>query len=370
MSLHVIVGAGPVGTATAQLLAEQRRAGPARHPRGHRPAAPGDRADRRRRRRRRPADRPHRRARSRSTTARTPPTTGGRPTGRRWPPRCSPPPSAPARCSSPSAASTGTARSTAPMTEDTPLAATGTKGAVRNRMWPTRSPPTTPAGPGSPRYAARTSSAPRATPCRRWCCRRCSPGNGSSCRRTGRPAQLDVHRRRGAYPGRRRHRRAGLGRAWHVPSTAAVSARELAGRAAQLVDAPRRGRPGCPTRLLWLGGLTHPFARELRETAHQFARPSCWTRPGPPRPWASRRPAGRGAGRHRPCPRRVAPHPGGDGRAADGPHRRGAGQRRGAGPSAATSTAIRVSAAPARVAGPGCDAAVGSTTSSATAPTT
>jgi hypothetical protein len=46
------------------------------------------------------------------------------------------------------------------------------------------------------------------------------------------------------------------------------------------------------------------------------------------------------------------------------------GQRRRVGPTAAITTATRVSAAPSSVVAPGCEAAVGSTTSRATAPTT
>ena len=100
-----------------------------------------------------------------------------------------------------------------PMTEDTPLAATGAKGRVRNRMW-------------ADALAAHRAGRVRVTEVRGsdyvgagrhlaaddWCCPGCSRGQRVvlpvDC---GRPAQLDVHRRRRPYPGRRRHRRAGLG---------------------------------------------------------------------------------------------------------------------------------------------------------------
>ncbi len=63
------------------------------------------------------------------------------------------------------------------------------------------------------------------------------------------------------------------GRAWHVPSAPAVSMRELAERAAALVGAPAPKLTRMPYPLLWLAGSVNPFARELRETAHQFAGP-------------------------------------------------------------------------------------------------
>ncbi|WP_020577515.1 NAD-dependent epimerase/dehydratase family protein [Actinopolymorpha alba] len=63
------------------------------------------------------------------------------------------------------------------------------------------------------------------------------------------------------------------GRPWHVPSAPPVSVRELAARAAQLAGAPTPRLTRMPYPALWLGGLTNPLARELRETAYQFDRP-------------------------------------------------------------------------------------------------
>jgi nucleoside-diphosphate-sugar epimerase len=62
------------------------------------------------------------------------------------------------------------------------------------------------------------------------------------------------------------------GRAWHVPSAPAVSIRTLAGLAAtQLGATPKlRSVPGPVFRTL---GLAVPMLRELRETQHQFRRP-------------------------------------------------------------------------------------------------
>ncbi|WP_418960617.1 NAD-dependent epimerase/dehydratase family protein [Streptomyces tritici] len=63
------------------------------------------------------------------------------------------------------------------------------------------------------------------------------------------------------------------GRPWHVPTAAPVSMAELAARAAVLagVAAPRLST--MPTAVLWLGGLGNPIVRELRETQYQFRRP-------------------------------------------------------------------------------------------------
>ncbi|WP_025618010.1 NAD-dependent epimerase/dehydratase family protein [Salinispora cortesiana] len=63
------------------------------------------------------------------------------------------------------------------------------------------------------------------------------------------------------------------GRAWHVPSPAALSLRELATRAATRAGAPTPRLTRLPYPALWLGGLVNPLLRELRETTYQFDRP-------------------------------------------------------------------------------------------------
>ena len=205
---HLVVGAGEVGTATAVLLAEVGRpssssaeaaAGPERcaHPTGRR----------RRGQRRRPA-RGRAATPSSSTTASTPSTRSGRPTGRPWRRPSSTTPSAPERCSRRCRTSTRTVRSTCPMTEDLPLAATGTKAKVRARCGETPR-PLNDAGriratevrgsdyicPGAAEPVRRSRDAAR--PCRQ----------GRAAARRRRPtAQLDGARRRGAHPDHRRQR--------------------------------------------------------------------------------------------------------------------------------------------------------------------
>ncbi|TXS51750.1 NAD-dependent epimerase/dehydratase family protein [Streptomyces sp. uw30] len=63
------------------------------------------------------------------------------------------------------------------------------------------------------------------------------------------------------------------GRPWHVPSAAPVSMRELAARACALAGAPAPRLSTMPKAVLWLGGLRDPLVRELRETQYQFRRP-------------------------------------------------------------------------------------------------
>lgn len=63
------------------------------------------------------------------------------------------------------------------------------------------------------------------------------------------------------------------GQAWHVPSGPPLSIREVAARACALVDAPPPRLSTMPALVLWLGGLGNPLVRELRETQYQFRRP-------------------------------------------------------------------------------------------------
>ncbi|MEV7545743.1 NAD-dependent epimerase/dehydratase family protein [Streptomyces sp. NPDC089915] len=63
------------------------------------------------------------------------------------------------------------------------------------------------------------------------------------------------------------------GRAWHVPTEPALSVREMVGRlAAQAGTGPVAVR-GVPPLALALGGLFNPLLRELKEIRYQFDRP-------------------------------------------------------------------------------------------------
>lgn len=62
------------------------------------------------------------------------------------------------------------------------------------------------------------------------------------------------------------------GRPWHVPSAAPCSVRELAELAAGQLGVRARVR-SLPYSVLWTAGLFNAPARELRETQHQFRRP-------------------------------------------------------------------------------------------------
>ncbi|MFF3857405.1 NAD-dependent epimerase/dehydratase family protein [Micromonospora sp. NPDC002575] len=273
MSLHVIVGTGPVGTATAHLLAAagervrvvtRRGTGP-EHPAVERVAA--DAAD------------PDRLAALADGAVAL--YNCANPAYHRWPTDW--PPLAAALLTA--AGRAGAVLATVgnlygygpvdgPMTEDTPTVGGGTKGQVRNRMW-------------AEAVAAHRAGRVRVTEVR-----------GSDYLGIGAlslpmmllPRVLDG--RRAVLPvdfdaphtwtyvddvARTLVRAAAderaWGRAWHVPSPPAVSARELAVRAAALAGAPAPRLTRLPYPALWLGGLANPFARELRETAYQFDRP-------------------------------------------------------------------------------------------------
>ncbi|MGC3859643.1 NAD-dependent epimerase/dehydratase family protein [Micromonospora chersina] len=273
MALHVIVGAGPVGTATARLLAERgervrvvtrRGTGPA-HPAIERIAADAADAER--------------------LTALTERAAAlyncANPAYHRWP--LDWPPLAAALLTA--AERTGAVLATvgnlygygpvdAPMTEATPLAATGTKGRVRNRMW-------------ADALAAHRAGRARITEVRG---SDYVGADGTSLammvlprvlagQRVFLPVDWDAPHTWTYIPDVARTLVAAAtderawGRAWHVPSAPAVSMRDLAGRAAALVGAPAPRLIRMPYPLLWVAGLANPFARELRETAYQFDRP-------------------------------------------------------------------------------------------------
>jgi nucleoside-diphosphate-sugar epimerase len=63
------------------------------------------------------------------------------------------------------------------------------------------------------------------------------------------------------------------GAAWHVPTSPPVTIREVAERAAAIAGAPAPRLARMPGPVLWLGGLFSPVAREFREMRYQFERP-------------------------------------------------------------------------------------------------
>ncbi|MBN9619116.1 MAG: NAD-dependent epimerase/dehydratase family protein [Actinobacteria bacterium] len=160
----------------------------------------------------------------------------------------------------------------APMTEQTPLAATGTKGRVRNQMW---------------RDALAAHEAGRV---RAFEVRGSDYLGGNSLlstlitpalrkrRRAFVPADLDAPhtwtdvRDVAALLAVGAGDERAWGQAWHVPSTEPVSIRRLAGVAAEQLGAEPK-LTQLPYAALWAVGLVNPFARELRETQHQFRRP-------------------------------------------------------------------------------------------------
>lgn len=273
MALHVIVGAGPVGTATARLLAErgERVRVVTRRGTGPEHAAiewvAADAAD---------ADRL-----AALTEGADALHNCANPQYHTWPTDWPPLAAALLTAAERSGAVLATVGNLygygpvdAPMTEATPLAATGVKGRVRNRMW-------------ADALAAHRAGRARVTEVR---------GSdyiglgGTSLPMMVLPKVLagqrvflpvawdaphtwtyvgDVARTLVAAATDPR----AWGRAWHVPSAPPMSMRALADRAAKRAGAPAPRLTRMPYPVLWLGGLADPFAREMRETAHQFAGP-------------------------------------------------------------------------------------------------
>ncbi|WP_114907423.1 NAD-dependent epimerase/dehydratase family protein [Ornithinimicrobium murale] len=159
----------------------------------------------------------------------------------------------------------------APMTEATPLAATGTKGRVRAAMW-------------TQALAAHDAGRVRAFEVRG-----SDYVGGSSLlgmiapalarRRTAWvPAPLDIAHSwtdvrdvaRLLATGARDER--AWGRAWHVPSAEPLTLRELSAVAADQLAVPLTVRE-VPWSVIRAAGVVVPLLRELRETRHQFERP-------------------------------------------------------------------------------------------------
>ena len=65
----------------------------------------------------------------------------------------------------------------------------------------------------------------------------------------------------------------GWGRAWLVPTNPPLTIRQLAGRLAEAAGAPSPKLTEIPYPAVWAAGLFSPLIRELRATRYQFARP-------------------------------------------------------------------------------------------------
>jgi nucleoside-diphosphate-sugar epimerase len=162
-----------------------------------------------------------------------------------------------------------------PMTEDLPLAPTSVKGSIRARMC-------------HDALAAHQAGRVRATEAR------ASDFVGDGGRslfttmvapavRAGRPAlvpaDLDAPHSF-SYPGDAGRTLAALGtderawgRVWHVPTPPPTTIRRLADRYAEIIGAPRPRLRRMPAAMLRLGGLFSTEAREFIEMRYQFERP-------------------------------------------------------------------------------------------------
>ena len=165
----------------------------------------------------------------------------------------------------------------APMTEATPLAATGTKGQIRNRMW--RDALARHEAGRAHVVEARASDfvGPRIVE-NGYLGERAVPAllAGKTVRVLGDPDAPhswsyvpDVARalvRLGAES-------SAWGHAWHVPTLPARSAKEMVAGLCAAAGVQPVAVKGIPSMALRLGGLALPMLRELQETKHQFERP-------------------------------------------------------------------------------------------------
>jgi nucleoside-diphosphate-sugar epimerase len=63
------------------------------------------------------------------------------------------------------------------------------------------------------------------------------------------------------------------GKAWHVPTVAPLTLRELCVRFAEVAGAPAPKLTKLPYPVLWAGGVVNPMMKELRTVRYQFDRP-------------------------------------------------------------------------------------------------
>lgn len=164
-----------------------------------------------------------------------------------------------------------------PMTEDLPLAASGTKGKVRARMW-------------NDALAAHRAGRVRATEVRG--SDFFGPGMGEQSMFADRfiapilagktvrvPADPDQPHSVTYLPDVARALAVAAtderawGRPWHVPTGPALSIRRFAERVAALAGAPAARVTAIPHVVIRAAGLFSPLLRELEETRHQFVRP-------------------------------------------------------------------------------------------------
>jgi nucleoside-diphosphate-sugar epimerase len=288
MATHVIVGAGPVGSATANLLAERgdhvrvvtRRGTGPQHANIELVAADASDAA----------------ALRRLASGAAALYNCANPPYHRWPTDWPPIASALLSAAESSGAVLVTANNVygygpvdVPMTEDLPFDPPTVKGRVRAKMW-------------HDALAAHTAGRIRATEAR--ASDYLGPGAASmftlmvlprvlAGKRAMVPADLDAPHS-WSYPGDVARTLVALagderawGRPWHVPTDRPVSIRDLATRAAALAGAPtpkalvgadsdKLHRPRLsrmPMAVLRLGGLFNPTARELPELAYEFDRP-------------------------------------------------------------------------------------------------
>jgi nucleoside-diphosphate-sugar epimerase len=164
-----------------------------------------------------------------------------------------------------------------PMTEDMPPAPAGVKGRVRTRIW-------------ADALAAHEAGRVRATEVRSsdyfgpGCLDQTPVGErlmrpllaGKPVRYAGDPEMphswtyvIDVARAAVTAADDER----AWGRAWHVPTSPAISVRELAERACVIAGAPEPRVGVVPHWMMRALGLVSPLLRELEETRYQFVRP-------------------------------------------------------------------------------------------------
>ncbi|GAA4582208.1 NAD-dependent epimerase/dehydratase family protein [Planotetraspora phitsanulokensis] len=164
-----------------------------------------------------------------------------------------------------------------PMTEDLPLASTGTKGRVRAEMW-------------AQALAAHQAGRVRVTEIRG--SDYFGPGSSDQSYLGGRflgplldgkPAMVlsdpDIPHSWTYIPDVARALMAAAaeekawGHAWHVPTDPPVTLREIAERLAALAGAPAPRLRRIPGWVLRAAGMAVPFLKEMRETRYQFDRP-------------------------------------------------------------------------------------------------
>ncbi len=274
MALHVIVGAGPVGSATAELLAAEghrvrvvsRRGTGPQHESIERVAADASDAD--------TLTRVAHGAQSLINCA-SPPYDKW---AQLWPPLADAILDAAQRTEAVLVTMGnlyGYGPVAGPMTEDLPLAATTIKGRVRARMW-------------TDALAAHTAGRVRATEARAsdYLGARASsaftqmvlPGLRAG-KKVSAPINFDVAHSVTYIPDAARtlvvlaaDERA-WGRAWHVPSHPPITFRQISGQIATALGAPAPRLATLPVAMLRLGAFFSPMAKAFAEMHYQFDRP-------------------------------------------------------------------------------------------------